>query len=274
MPDSTLSARTPRAEHGLRGQRSHPPGSGSQPVEVDAHKAADPVLQRFPRHGEPLALIVSSSPTLSQQLSTLARAVSLEPCPTDGFEESCGFLDRDAVKFILVDMGLPADGAMRLCRRQADRNGPPLVVVGERADQIDRIVALEVGADDLFALPLHEREFVARVRALMRRSIVKNEPGDSSRVIAFAGRREIRGQKGSARLSAGTWRLLLLLAKATDKVITVQDLLDDKAFSDDGNVRSAVSRQRRKLTEIGEPNAIVSFRPGGYGLNCTVEVRR
>lgn len=182
------------------------------------------------------------------------------------------------IQLIVLDLMLPGEDGLSLCRRVRGASDVPIVMLTALGEDTDRIVGLEMGADDYLAKPFNPRELLARVRAVLRRAQSRSEPVQTGRQIAFsgwmldAGTRGVTAPDGTpVALTAGEFDLLLALAERPGRVLSRDQLLDltrgREAGPFDRSIDVQVSRLRRKLGEHHmEPELIKTVRGGGYML--------
>jgi len=183
-------------------------------------------------------------------------------------------LDEKGADLIVLDLMMPGEDGLSACRRLAGK-GPPIIMLSALGDDADRIVGLEIGADDYMAKPCNPRELVARARAVLRRARDRDAGASSAETLRFAGfrldlaRRELIDPDNVViPLSTGEFRLLRAFVERPQRVLTREQLLD-LAFSNDAEVFDRavdvqVSRLRRKLERRGEPELIRTVRGEGY----------
>ena len=174
---------------------------------------------------------------------------------------------------LLVDLMLPGMDGLTLSRKIRERWNTPLIMVTARGDDADKIVGLELGADDYLAKPFNPRELLARIRAVLRRA----EPGEQARfqsgglLIDFAAR-EVLVDGARQTLTAHEFELLVALAKNAGRVLTRDQLLEqmkgdqaDDAF--DRSIDVHVSRLRQKIEpDPRHPRYVKTVRGAGYLL--------
>ena len=179
---------------------------------------------------------------------------------------------------IVLDLMLPGEDGLSLCRRvRADSNVPTIMLTAVGEDT-DRIVGLEVGADDYLGKPFNPRELLARIRAVLRRAteVLPRPEADQSRCLEFQGwnldaaRRRLQAPGGApVDLTAGEFALLLVFLEHPGRVLTRDQLLDltrgREAGPFDRSVDIQVSRLRRKIEDDPKrPDLIKIVRSGGY----------
>ncbi len=187
---------------------------------------------------------------------------------------------------VVLDLMLPGEGGLDLARWLRGEANVPIVMLTAMGDETDRIIGLEMGADDYLAKPFNPRELLARIRAVLRRS-GEGEPNglSASRVFVFNGwrletaRRRLLDPEGAeVALTGGEYDLLLALLERPNRILTRDMLLDllrgRQAGPFDRAIDVAISRLRRKLADDGRNAQLIkTVRGGGYILTCGVERR-
>ncbi|WP_374448556.1 response regulator [Stella sp.] len=191
-------------------------------------------------------------------------------------------LAADAPDLVVLDLVLPGVSGLELCRRVRARSAVPIIMVTARGDDTDRILGLEMGADDYLAKPFNPRELLARIRAVLRR-VGTRDPASAGRSrLAFAGwtldprRRELLDPDGAVvELTAGEYDLLLAFAARPHRVLSREFLLEQSGRHGDPHDRSIdvqVSRLRRKLERgQGDQPLVKTVRGAGYLFMPDVE---
>ena len=191
-------------------------------------------------------------------------------------------LEADAFDLVILDLMLPGDDGLALCRELRTRSRIPILMLTARGDELDRIIGLEMGADDYLPKPFHPRELLARIRSILRR--VQDAAGERpARELRFAGwtldvgMRHLVGADGvTVPLSSGEFRLLQALAENANRVMSRDRLMDvlsgREAGPFDRSVDVMISRLRRRLGDDGrEPELIKTVRNERYVLAAKVE---
>jgi two-component system OmpR family response regulator len=196
-------------------------------------------------------------------------------------------LASQAIDLVVLDVMLQHEDGFSLCHRLRAESRVPVIMLTAMADHTDRVVGLEIGADDYLTKPFDQRELLARVKAVLRRTadMATAAASDATRpMLCFAGwrldlaRRELRsGDDALVLLSGGEFDLLLAFAEHPQRVLTRNQLLDfARGLSHDAYDRSIdvqVSRLRHKLEDDPkDPSVIRTVRNGGYIF--TPSVRR
>ena len=187
---------------------------------------------------------------------------------------------------VLLDIGLPGTSGLDLCRELRRTSTTPVIIVSARGEELDRVLGLELGADDYIAKPFGTKELLARVRAVLRRGAATGPAAAAPPergLLRFAGwtldlrRRELSDPDGAAvELSGAEHDLLLSFLENTQRVIGRERLLElSRARLGDVTDRSIdvlVSRLRRKLGSAGSEAGLVrTVRGVGYMFTAAVE---
>jgi len=198
-------------------------------------------------------------------------------------------LSERGIDLIILDLMLPGEDGLTLCRNLRAESGVPVIMLTAKGDEIDRIVGLEMGADDYLAKPFNPRELVARIKAVLRRAgdgaggLSRGRRVEAETVLMFSGwhfdleKRELTSPEGVlVPLSAGEFGLLAALAGHPGRVLSRDRLLDlargREAVAFDRSIDVQISRLRRKIeTNPREPMLIKTVRGGGYMFASTVE---
>ena len=189
---------------------------------------------------------------------------------------------------IVLDLMLPGEDGLSLCRRVRAGSELPIIMLTAVGEDTDRIVGLEIGADDYLPKPFNPRELLARIRAVLRRAREVRRPPDDgrSRRFEFHGwmldvvGRCLHSPDGTpVELTAGEFALLLTLLEHPGRVLTRDQLLDltrgREAGPFDRSVDIQVSRLRRKIEDDPKRPALVkTVRSGGYVFAATVREDR
>ncbi|MBQ1541027.1 MAG: response regulator [Caulobacteraceae bacterium] len=192
-------------------------------------------------------------------------------------------LNQGLVDLLVLDIMLPGEDGLAICRRLARPEGPAIIMLSAMGEETDRIVGLELGADDYLPKPCNPRELLARIRAVLRR---RQEPrggeGALGAGVEFAGwrldlvRRELRTPQGVVvNLSSGEFSLLRAFVERPQRVLTRDQLLDFARGPDteayDRAIDVQISRLRKKLEDgAGGQELIRTIRNEGYMFTAKV----
>ncbi len=186
---------------------------------------------------------------------------------------------------IILDIMMPGDDGMSLCRQLRASSSVPIIMLTAISEDVERILGLEMGADDYLSKPFNPRELLARIKAILRRSQaqVPNETPEDYQTYQFANwtldkisRRLVSPEQLEISLSSGEYNLLLAFVERPQQVLSRDQLLDltknRTAGPFDRSIDIQISRLRHKLEEDPKnPTIIKTVRGGGYVLATAVE---
>jgi two-component system OmpR family response regulator len=195
-------------------------------------------------------------------------------------------LSQSHVDLVILDLMLPGEDGLTLARSLRDESGIGIIILTGRGETVDRIIGLEMGADDYLPKPFHLRELLARVKSVLRRVQSRTgEPSQTARSHAhFAGwsldlsSRELTSPVGhEVRLTTGEFDLLAAFVNNPNQVLSRDRLLDlarnREAGPFDRTIDVQVGRLRRKLEEDPQnPSLIKTVRGSGYIFTPNVEM--
>ena len=194
--------------------------------------------------------------------------------------------DREPIDLVLLDLKLPGEDGMQLARTLRERATVPIVLLTGRNEEADRVMGLELGADDYVTKPFSLRELLARVRAVLRRYQVQAtlpERDNVRRAFRFSGwelnlrTRRLRSPLGiSVELSNGEFSLVSALCRAPQRVLSRDQLLSMSRLHEaevyDRTIDVQIRRLRLKIeADSANPALIVTERGAGYRLASDVE---
>jgi two-component system, OmpR family, catabolic regulation response regulator CreB len=222
---------------------------------------------------KPIVLIVEDEPGIADTLQYALRTEGFEPRWCASGEAALS--QAQDVALVILDVGLPDIGGFELFKRlRAQRGALPVLFLTARGDEIDRVVGLELGADDYITKPFSPRELVARVRSVLRRSTAQAEApalGARTPLQCDDGKRQIRYYGQLLELARYEYGLLKTLLSRPGFVFTRERLLDlvwdDSTESLDRTVDAHVKTLRAKLKAVApELEPIRTHRGAGYAL--------
>jgi two-component system OmpR family response regulator len=191
---------------------------------------------------------------------------------------------RDAIDLVILDLVLRGDDGLQLARELRSGSDIGIIMLTGRGETVDRIIGLEMGADDYLSKPFHLRELLARVRSVLRRGATRGDRSATARVrMRFAGwsldlaSRELLSPGGEeVRLTTGEFELLAAFVNHANQVLSRDQLLDlsrhREAGPFDRTIDVQVGRLRRKLEDDPKnPTTIKTVRGGGYIFTPPVE---
>ena len=188
------------------------------------------------------------------------------------------------IDLVLLDIMMPGEDGLSLCRHIAANDGPPVILLTAKSEETDRIIGLEIGADDYVVKPFSPRELVARVKVVLRRiSSGAAKPDAMGQNYSFAGwtlnsaEQTLHDPEGVlVPLSSGEHRMLEALVTRAGQVLTRDQLLDLTRGREGGPfdraIDNQVSRLRRKIeADAKDPQHIKTIWGGGYRFSTEVK---
>ena len=185
---------------------------------------------------------------------------------------------------VVLDLMMPGESGLDVARWLRNQADVPIVMLTAMGEETDRIIGLELGADDYIAKPFNPRELLARIRAVLRRTTARTEgPDFDNRRYCFSGwvlepsrRRLLNPEGAEVAITGGEYDLLLALLERANRVLTRDMLLDllrgRQAGPFDRAIDVAISRLRRKLEDGGRNAQVIkTVRGGGYVLASDVD---
>ena len=232
---------------------------------------------------EPHILIVDDARDIREPLGQYLRRNAFRATLADGAAAARRAVQEGAIDLVVLDVMMPGEDGLSLTRWLVARGGPPVILLTAMADDTDRIVGLELGADDYVVKPFNPRELLARIRAVLRRAPPVPPPVPTGRrrfagwIFDPAARTLAHADGRSDVLTSGEARLLAVFLDNPRSVLTRARLLDltagREAKAYDRAIDNAVSRLRRKLeADPARPLLLVTEWGGGYALAADVEV--
>ena len=218
-------------------------------------------------------LVVEDEESFSDALSYMLRKEGYEVAVASSGPEALTQFDRDGADLVLLDLMLPGIPGTEVCRAIRQRSGVPVIMVTAKDSEIDKVVGLELGADDYVTKPFSSRELVARIRAVMRRG---GEPEDVATATLEGGpvrmdveRHLVTVDGDPVKLPLKEFELLEMLLRNAGRVLTRMQLIDRVWGSDYvGDTKTLdvhVKRLRAKVEKDPKhPQHIVTLRGLGY----------
>ena len=227
-------------------------------------------------------LLVDDDPDLAELLGEYLHQQGYEVATAADGKAMRARCEARMPDLIILDLMLPGEDGLTLCRGLRTHSQVPIIMLTARGDDIDRIIGLEMGADDYLPKPFNPRELLARIKSILRRAQNENM-ASKARKLSFAGRtvdvgaRHLIGIDGVVvPLTGAEFTLLCLLADHPNQVLSRDQLLDGLAGREaspfDRTVDVLISRIRRRLgDDARDPALIKTVRNGGYMLAAQVE---
>jgi two-component system OmpR family response regulator len=227
---------------------------------------------------QPHILVVDDSREIRDLLVRYLQTHGYRATAADGAVSARRVLKTSSIDLAVLDVMMPGEDGLSLCRSLRSEHDMPVIMLTARGDEVDRIVGLEMGADDYIGKPFNPRELLARIGAVLRRANAlprKARASDTKRIrfdnwVLDTAQRELVTSDGVAvPLSAGEFRLLVAFLERPKISLTRDQLLDltqgRTADPFDRSIDNAVSRLRRKIEEDPKnPRLIKTVWAGGY----------
>ncbi len=237
-----------------------------------------------PMGDSPHLLLVDDERSIREPLAQYLTKQGFRVTQTGDAESARTRLAAYAIDLVILDIMMPGEDGLSLCRHIAATSDTPVILLTAKSEETDRIVGLEMGADDYVVKPFSPRELATRVKVVLRRLTAggARQHAPESGSYAFAGwvlktgERALVDREGvSVPLSTGEYNLLFALVTRPRQVLTRDQLLDltqgREAAAFDRAIDNQVSRLRRKIeTDAKAPDIIKTVWGGGYTLAAEV----
>ena len=233
----------------------------------------------------PHILVVDDERDIRDPLGTYLTRAGMRVTKAENAAVARNALESNAIDLVLLDIMMPGEDGLSLLSHIRATSKAPVILVTARAEETDRIIGLEVGADDYVSKPFSPRELEARIKAVLRRVSEGGgaQRGEQAAGYAFGpwvlktGERELMDEHGVALpLSTGEYNLLLALVERPRRVLTRDQLLDltrgRELAAFDRSIDNLVSRLRKKVeVDPANPALIKTVWGGGYTFACDVK---
>lgn len=232
----------------------------------------------------PHILVVDDERDIRDPLGTYLTRAGMRVTKAENATVARNALESSAIDLVLLDIMMPGEDGLSLLGHIRATTKVPVILVTARAEETDRVIGLEVGADDYVSKPFSPRELEARIKAVLRRaSDDGGQRAPQADGYAFGpwvlktGERELMDEHGVAvPLSTGEYNLLLALVERPRRVLTRDQLLDltrgRELAAFDRSIDNLVSRLRKKVeVDPANPALIKTVWGGGYTFACDVK---
>jgi DNA-binding response OmpR family regulator len=223
----------------------------------------------------PRILLVDDEQSVQKLLSFPLKREGYEVVAAQDGQEALDRLSENSFDLVVLDLMLPKVDGFEVCRRLRARSGVPIIMLTARAEEIDKVLGLELGADDYITKPFSLREFRSRVKAVLRRASLAREEDAPEEPLQHGDlridfeRRSVQTSKGDVGLTYVEFEILAALARNPGRVYSRTQLLErvwgDSAYRDPRTVDVHIRHLREKLeTDPREPELILTVRGVGY----------
>ena len=225
----------------------------------------------------PYILIVDDQDNIRDPLVRYLKSNGMRVSAAEDGRTMRAQLDRSAIDLIVLDIMMPGEDGLELCKQVRESRDMPVIFLSAMVEDTDKVVGLELGADDYVTKPFNPRELLAHIKAVLRRSQndASTEPKLADRYV-FEGwtvmtqKRELFNPDGVVvPLSTAEYKLLIVFVQRPGMVLNRDQLLDltagRQANSFDGAIDNQISRLRKKIEPYASsPSRIKTVRGGGY----------
>ncbi|MCX7864902.1 MAG: response regulator [Novosphingobium sp.] len=230
----------------------------------------------------PKLLLVDDEAALREPLADYLTRQGFVVAQAPNAAQARSLLRQEAPDLVLLDIMMPGEDGLSLCRHLVEARDIPVILLTARGEATDRIVGLEIGADDYVVKPFEPRELVARIRSVLRRASRSGPPPSDREVYVFEGwrldplKRRLTDPDGAVvAISSAEFRLLMAFLDHPRQVLDRDRLLDmvqgREAHLFDRAVDNQISRLRRKIeADSRNPELIQTVWGGGYMLAADV----
>jgi two-component system, OmpR family, response regulator len=234
-------------------------------------------------------LAVDDDPSVRELISAYLADYDIRVTTVATESDMVAVLGRESIDLVLLDLRLQGEDGMQIARALRSRSKVPIIILTGRHEEADRVMGLELGADDYLTKPFSPRELLARIRALLRRTRMHEtlaEAVASVRAYRFAGwelnlrLRKLTSPQGAlVGLRNGEFNLLLAFLSAPQRVLGREQLLDRSRLHNaevyDRSIDVQVGRLRRKIeVDAKAPQLLLTERGAGYVFRAPVEIVR
>jgi two-component system, OmpR family, response regulator len=261
------------------------PRAGAAPPGVPATMAA---MQSTPTLA-PHIVALDDDPQVRQLVVDYLGENELRVTAVPTGRELAAVMAREAIDLVILDLRLSGEDGMQIARRLRETSTLPILMLTGRSEEADRVMGLELGADDYLTKPFSPRELLARIRALLRRSKAQQSVANEiAKVRAYRfgewelsiGLRRLKHRDGrQVELTNGEFSLLAAFLSAPQRVLTRDQLLDLSRLHNaevyDRSIDVQILRLRRKVEpDPAHPRFITTHRGAGYVFAAEVEAVR
>jgi DNA-binding response OmpR family regulator len=254
---------------------------GPSHARLQSGHTLEPGAVRIPPH----IVAIDDDSSMRQGIADYLADNDLRVTTLASIRDLAEVMARETIDLLLLELRLPGEDGMQIARKLREESALPIIILTDRKDDVDRVIALETGADDYLTKPCNPRELLARIRAVLRRCRLELRQGKPEGVRAYrfdcwelnlSARRLAATDGRQIRLSNAEFNLLVVLLSASQRVLTRNQLLDlsrlhnDEVFNRSIDVQ--IARLRRKLeVDRARPRYIKTERGAGYRFDVPVQ---
>ncbi len=261
-----------------------------RPLAVDPQRPIDRMTEPSKQAASSLAphvLALDDDPSVRQLVRDYLVENELRVTAVASGAEFMAVMGSETIDLVVLDLRLQGEDGMQIARRLRETSTVPILMLTGRVDEADRVMGLELGADDYLTKPFSPRELLARIRALLRRARAQATVADAiARVRAYRfggwelniGLRRLKSAQGRiVELTNGEFSLLAAFVSAPQRVLSRDQLLDLSRLHNaevyDRSIDVQILRLRRKIeVDPAQPQFIKTERGAGYFFDATVDV--
>ena len=214
--------------------------------------------------------IIEDDKVLRTELMKLLNSYGYECAYRDDWQNIIQLALQESPDLILLDINLPIFDGFHICREIRKQSEVPIIVVTSRSTDMDELMSMNLGADDFVTKPYNTQILIARIAALLKRSVAATALQSTEyKGVTFQQAKGIITFEGnSAELTKNEMKILSVLLKNTGKIVSRDELMNElwqsDEFVDDNTLTVNVNRLRKKLEDIGSKNFITTKRGMGY----------
>lgn len=224
-----------------------------------------------------MLLLVDDDADIRESLGEYLMSNGFDVMQAENAEAARAAILAHKFEIIILDIMMPGEDGLSLCRHISSHGKTPIILLSALNEELDRIIGLEVGADDYLTKPFNPRELLARIRAILRRGVAQpddtNNDNDAYHFQGYifeAARHQLTDPEGKhIALTGNEAKLLQLLLEAENRVLSRDYLLEQisgrQSDAFDRSIDNQISRLRKKLEKNpAQPDFIKTVRGGGY----------
>ena len=219
-------------------------------------------------------LVVDDEPSIRKIVEYALRDAGFEVVTAGRGDDALAIVQRDPVDLVVLDLMLPGIDGLEVCRRIRSERNVPIIILSARGEEVDKVLGLELGADDYVTKPFSPRELVSRVKANLRRARAEPDTGEVIRlgdVEIDPVARTVRRDGEEVYLTFSEFEILLKLARSPRRVFTREELMNHlwkgSFYGDLRSVDVHVRHLRQKVeADASNPQIIRTVRGVGYSL--------